>query len=222
MKKFAMVLMARGLLLGACSSDDETKEETTKAAETAETTAANENEKAAPKEEGDEKGVDVDKGLFNVEVTLPADFFEGEDMETVIANAEKEGVGEATLNEDGSVTYKMSKKKHKEMMTEMAKSIEDTKKDLLDSEDFQSLQAIETSKNYDTFTVQVDREVFENSMDGFATMSLGLVGCYYQAFNGTEPENLKVNIELEDAATGEVFDTIVYPDVLEEMEEMEE
>lgn len=114
-----------------------------------------------------ESGVDVDKGLFNVEVTLPASFFEGEDMESVAANAEAEGVGEATVNEDGSVTYKMSKSKHNEMMDEMAKSVEESKTEIVDSGDYPSVRAIENNKHYSKFTVTVDREAFENSLDGF-------------------------------------------------------
>ena len=60
----------------------------------------------------------MDKGLLNVEVTLPASMFEGEDMDSSIAEAEKEGI-KVTRNDDGSATYKMSKGKHKEMMKEM-------------------------------------------------------------------------------------------------------
>lgn len=200
-------------MLGACSNEEEAKEETPKAEETSD------NSQAEAGEEKEEGGVDVDKGLFNVEVTLPASFFEGEDMESVAANAEAEGVGEATVNEDGSVTYKMSKSKHTEMMDEMAKSVEESKKEIVDSGDFPSVQAIENNKDYSKFTVSVDREAFENSLDGFVTMSIGLVGCYYQAFDGTDPEDLHVEIDLKDAATGEVYNTIVYPEVIEEMGE---
>ena len=43
-------------------------------------------------EETNEEGINVDKGLLNVEITLPASFFEGEDIDTVITNAKKDGV----------------------------------------------------------------------------------------------------------------------------------
>ena len=213
MKKLLTLLLSSAFILGACSGDEETKEENTEA-----TTVAESGEAEEP-EESTEGGVDVDKGLFNVEVTLPASLFEGEDMEAVIADAEAEGAKEATLNEDGSVTYKMSKSEHKEMLEEMATSVEDAKKEIVESGDYASVQAIENSNTYDSFTVKVDREAFENSFDGFATMTLGLIGTYYQAFDGSDPEELHVEIELKDAATGEVFDTIVYPDALEEMGE---
>lgn len=213
MKKLAVLLLSSALILGACSNEEEVED---KNVETEDATASSETKEAEKKSEG---GVDVDKGLFNVEVTLPAAFFEGEDTETVIADAKKQGIEEATLNEDGSVTYKMSKSKHEELMAELAKSVEETKTDIVESGDFPSVQKVETNKDYNKFTVSVDRAAFENSMDGFATMSLGLVGSYYQAFNGIDAVDMKVEIELEDAAAGEVFNTIVYPKALEEMGE---
>lgn len=216
MKKLAAILIMSSLFLGACSSDDKTTKAPAESADNTET-AGNSAETATEEKEGEK--VDVDKGLFSVEVTLPASFFEGEDMEQVVASAEEEGVGEATVNDDGSITYKMSKSKHEEMMAELAKSVEETKTDITESGEYPSIQTIETSKNYDKFSVSVDREAYENSFDGFATMSLGIVGSYYQAFDGTNADDMYVEIEMKDAATGVVFDTIVYPEALEEMGE---
>ncbi|OED31981.1 hypothetical protein BHE17_04685 [Planococcus maritimus] len=167
----------------------------------------------------DSQGVSVDQGLFDVEVTIPAGFFEGEDPEQVAAEAEQEGIEKVTVNDDGSVTYKMSKAQHKEMMAELATSVEEAKTDILESGDFPSIQSIETSDNYDRFTVNVDRESYEGSFDGFATITLGLVGSFYQLYDGADPDNYEVTLEMTDAETGEVFDTIVYPDALEEMGE---
>lgn len=216
MKKITVLLLSSALILGACSDEKEAMQENK---ETKDVATSSETKEAKETEENAEGGVDVDKGLFNVEVTLPATFFEGEDMETVVANAKQQGIDEATLNEDDSVTYKMSKSKHEELMDELAKSVEEAKTEIVESGDFPSVQKVETNKDYSKFTVSVDHAAFENSMDGFATMSLGLVGSYYQAFNGIDAADMKVEIELEDAATGEVFNTIVYPEALEEMGE---
>jgi len=41
---------------------------------------------------------------------------------------------------------------------------------------------------------------------------------YYQLFDGVKAENIKVTINIEDAATGELIQAIVYPDVLEEID----
>lgn len=217
MKKFAAIIAASGLALAACSSDSEPEtepvEETDGAADTM--TETQDAEEAESDEEGG--SVSVDEGLFNVEVTIPSSFFEGEDPEQVAANVDN--AEEATVNDDGSVTYKMSKAQHEEMMEEVATSVEEATTTITESGDYPSIQAIETSDNYDHFTVQVDREAYENSFDGFATMTLGVVGSLYQLFNGEDPDSYEVIIEMEDAESGEVFNTITYPEALDEMGE---
>lgn len=219
MKKFAMILAASGLALAACSNDNasetEPNEETVGTEEVA--TDTQETKETDSAEEGD--GVNVDKGLFNVEVTIPSSFFEGEDPEQVAANAEADNVEEATVNDDGSITYKMSKAQHKEMMEELATSIEEAKNEITESGDFPSIQAIEASSNYDSFTVNVDHEAYENSFDGFATITLGVIGSFYQLYNGADSDNYEVTIDIKDAESGEVVNTISYPEALEEMGE---
>lgn len=214
MKKLLVLLAMLALLLAACGNEETTtaKDETKESQTASETTEGEE-------EESEEGGVNVDKGLFSVEVTLPASFFEGEDVAETVANAEENGFGEATVNDDGSVTYKMSKSKHKEMMAELAASVEETKTELVESGDFPSIKSVETNKDYTSFTINVDRAAYENSFDAFATMSVGVVGSYYQAFNGIKAEDMEVLIEVKDVDTGEVINSVIYPEALEDMGE---
>jgi len=58
----------------------------------------------------------------------------------------------------------------------------------------------------------VDRAAYENSFDGFAALGLGLQGMFYQAFDGVPSDKLKVTINIQDESTGEIFNTVVYPD----------
>lgn len=204
MKKF-MILTILSLLLAI----------TTACGKEAEGDNAKKKEEAAEQEE---QGVNVDKGLMNVEVTLPKTFFEEEDVDELIAQAKKDGVKEVTKNDDGSLTYKMSKKEYKEMMKEVESSTleyVETKS----SEDFPSIKDVTHNKKFSEFTLVVDQETFENSFDGFAALGLGMTGLYHQVFSGTPAEEAKVKIALENVETGEVFDTIVYPDDLEEENE---
>nr|WP_245698302.1 hypothetical protein [Sporosarcina ureilytica] len=191
MKRFVVLLLLLSLM-GACSSEQPTKNA----------------------EDG--QGMEVEKGLLNVEVTLPPLFFEGENIDEVIANAKAEGIKDVKKNEDGSLTYKMSKAKHKEMLDEMKDTIIEQVNELETGEDFPSIQTVSYHKAFKEFTLQVDKEQYENSFDGLATIGLGLVGVYYQVLDGTDIEQTKVMIHLEDAATGEVFDSMVYPDALDE------
>ncbi|MET1014568.1 MAG: hypothetical protein ABWX61_08680 [Paenisporosarcina sp.] len=206
MKKllFGLLIMSM-LVLAACSSDNEKGKKDIEKNETADTD--NKSEK--------DESVGVDKGIFNVEITLPASFFEGEDIDTVIADAKKDGIKEATKNADGSVTYKMSKEKHKEMMSEMEVGVKESMDELV-SEDYPSIREVSANKNYSTFTLIVDKAAYEGSFDGFATMGIGMMGMYYQVFDGAESDNVKVEIHVQDATTKEVFDTMVFPDDMQE------
>ncbi|WP_206435589.1 hypothetical protein [Siminovitchia acidinfaciens] len=183
-------------------------------------TTSNKNEGAEEKAaEEKEQGVEVDKGLMNVEVTLPKDFFEDENVDEMIAQAKENGVKEATKNEDGSITYKMSRADYKEMMKEVDKSALEYIDELKNGEDFPSIKDVSHNKKFSEFTLVVDQEAFENSFDGFAALGLGMTGLYHQVFAGTPAEKTKVTISVENADTGEIFDTIVYPDDLEEENE---
>ncbi|WP_210367741.1 hypothetical protein [Bacillus sp. REN3] len=162
--------------------------------------------------------MEVDKGLFNVEVTLPASLFEGEDIDKAIEEANTEGVKEVIKNDDGSVTCKMSKSEHKKMMNELETSIQESVEEMKTSGDFVSIKDITHNKSFSEFTLEVDKHAYENSMDGFAVFGLGISGAYYQLFNGAGKDDYKVTIFVKDQATGEEMDQIVFPDDMEENE----
>ncbi|MDQ0233039.1 hypothetical protein [Metabacillus malikii] len=221
MKKLIILFIALLLLvLTACSDNEnrtnEEKQTTQEKDTTSKSDAAEEEDITQEKnEDTNQQNVDVDKGLLNVEITLPATMFEGQDIESVISDAKKEGVKEVVKNDDGSLTYKMSKQKHKEMLGELEaevnKSIEETK----NSEEYKSIKDITHNDALTEFTVVVDRNAYENSMDGVAILGLGISGAMYQTFAGGVPDSQNVTISIMDETTQEVFDKITYPDDLE-------
>ncbi|WP_042458965.1 hypothetical protein [Neobacillus dielmonensis] len=191
MKKIMSVLLvATMMLLAACSA-----------------------EKTENEVKGKEKAVNVDKGLLNVTITLPASMFEDQNVDEAVANAQKEGIT-AIKNEDGSVTYKMSKSNHKEMMEEMKSNVIQTIEEAKSGKDYQSIKDITYKNNFSEFTMIVDQAAYENSLDGFAALGLGMSGMMVELFNGVKPDDYKVTIYVKDQATQTVFDKIVYPDAL--------
>jgi hypothetical protein len=203
-KMLFAILMSVLFTLTACSpsNDSNNKEEKQAGKKTEETGGA----------------LEVDKGLINVEVTIPSTFIEGEDIDDVVAKAKEDGIKDVTKNTDGSVTYKMSKAQHKKMMKEMKTNVTTYVDEIVNDEDFASIQDIKHNGSFSEFTVVVDKAAFENSFDGFVTLGLAMSGMYYQAFDGTSGDKLNVTVYTKDASTGEVFSTVVYPDALEEME----
>ncbi|ODG91502.1 hypothetical protein BED47_07565 [Gottfriedia luciferensis] len=197
MKKFTYLLLALLITLqDGCSSNNQAKH-TTKDPKTK------------------EESVAVDKGLFNVKLTLPASMFEGDDINKVIADAEKEGI-KVTKNTDGSLTYKMSKSQHKKMIKSIKDEIIKTVNETKESKDFISLKDITYNNDFTEFTLIVDKSAYENSMDGLAAFTFGMSGMMYQLYNGVDPNDYKVTILVKDQDTQKEFDKIVYPDSLKD------
>ena len=190
--------------LAACSSNEQNGDSESSA------------NKTETEEQGKGDNVEVDKGLLNVEITIPASMLEDENTEEEIASAKEQGVKEVTENEDGSLTYKMSKSVHKEMMKEITTTIDETVEETKNSEDYVSIKDITHNDSFTKFTMVVDQEAYENSLDGFATLTLGMSGMIYQMYDGADPEKYTVTIALKDEESGEVFDEILYPEALEE------
>lgn len=212
-KKLAIIALIALFALSACSGGGKA-ENNPPADAAAQNGASSQQEDKAQEdnaqEDTKESGIEVDKGLLNVEITLPASFFQG-DTEQAIENAKSQGVSEAVVNEDGSVTYKMSKATHEKMLKEMKDQAAQTIEEFANDEDFASIKDITYNDKLSEFTMIVDREAYENSFDGFVALGLGLQGMLYQAFDGVPSEKQKVTINIKDQSTGEVFDTVVYP-----------
>ncbi|WP_313798585.1 hypothetical protein [Cytobacillus sp.] len=170
------------------------------------------------KENSEEQSIEVDKGLLNVEITLPASLFEDQDIHGVIADAKNEGIDDIKQNADGSLTFTMSKSKHKEMMKELESELLESIEDAKNNEDYVSIKDVTHNKSFSEFTLIVDQEKYENSFDGFVAFGFGLSGMYYQLFNGVSADDYKVTIIIKSEATGEVINTIAYPDALNESE----
>ena len=158
-----------------------------------------------------DQGITVDKNLFSVDVTLPASFYEGENMTQAKLNADaaKKGYGKATLNKDGTVTLRMSKAEHSKAVAEMKKSVDDYIRETVNDSP-EVFREITYNKSMTEFNISVNKAKFEEDLaSGMIGFGIGMLSSFYQMFNGTE--NPKTAIKLIDASTGKVFDTQNWP-----------
>lgn len=189
MKKNIYLLLAITLMLSltACSENEEQKEQ---------------NENAGI--------VQVDEGLLNVDVTLAATFFEDMTEEEIKKKAEDEGYKDCKINEDGSVTYTMTKKKRQEMLDEMKDSIKGTIAGALEGEEkVESFIYIEHNDDFSKFDIYVDSEKY-TMWDSLYSMTFFVAGAYYQSFAGVPREEIDVVVNFVDNETQEVLDTSSY------------
>lgn len=205
MNKYLLSIAAFSFLLTGCGDKEESKDET--------------KDTAAAEAEKNDESINVDKGLLNVEITLPATFFEEQTEEQIIASAKEEGYDDVKVNEDGSVTYKMSKAKHTEMMDELEGEMVKAVEEIVKSGDYPSIKEISYNKSFDEYDVKVEREQYENSLDGFALLGLVMTSSYYQAFDGKDADKMTITFNMIDNETNESYDTLIYPDDWEDEEE---
>ncbi len=156
---------------------------------------------------------DVEKGSADVIITVPASMVNPHNIEATVAEARAQGVDEAAVNKDGSVTYRMSRSVHARMMKELKEGFRKKLEDL--KNDSRSIKIVRYSRDLSSITLTVDQEAFKKSLDAFAVFSLAMDATYYQLFSGVELEDIAVRIDITDLATGEVFDSATCPHVLE-------
>lgn len=146
-----------------------------------------------------------------VELTLPADLLQGQDLDSMITEAKTAGVTEATKNEDGSLTYKMTQATQEKLMKDFETTILDSMKETTTSGEYPTIKEITHNDSFTEFTFVVDQEAFEQSYDAFASIPYTVAGTMYQLYSGTNYEDIKVTLLYKDQATKEVFNEVNYP-----------
>lgn len=148
--------------------------------------------------------MNVEREIFDVKLTIPKDYVEGETQESLDAKAKDAGWKSATLNADGSVTYEMSKKQHKVMMDELADNINTQLNDMCGSDDYPNYVSITASDNFTNFKV-VSKSSELGLTESISVLGFYMFGGMYNVFNGTTVDN--IHIDFVNEATGEIFNS---------------
>lgn len=206
-KKLILLLLSTTLILSACGSSAPTEE--TPSSEATPETVVEESVIEETTDEGSDLSeieaigdVEVDEGLFEVELLIPADFVGEKTQEELDAIAAEAGYKSITLNEDGSATYVMTKKQHKEMMDEMSASLNESLAELIGSENYPNFTDIKASDDFTTFTITT-KSVELDLNESFSVLAFYMYGGMYNAFNGTAVDN--IHVEFINADSGEVI-----------------
>lgn len=150
--------------------------------------------------------VQVENGIMTVSLTVPADLAQNITQETIDA-----GIGTqyqaAFRNQDGSITYKMTKEQHQAMLEQLAVSFDNSLQEMIDNENY-TISNITRNNDFTVFDISLDGAEPSVS-DSFAAFSLYMYGELYGVFNGNRPEHVIVNyldsngnlIDSDDSAT---------------------
>lgn len=209
MKKILVMLLCVSLSLGVTACGEEKKTEEPKTEQ-----VIGEEKKESEKKTDEEKkeSIEVDKHLLSVEITIPASFYESlgitpseEDLEEEAKNEEDT---EYIVNEDGSVTCKMSKSAYKKKMDGFSADIQKSIEEILsDKESYPSIEDITVNSDYSEFTVKTtcnSKDDFSMN-EGMINFSLPLSAFPYYMYSEKEPE--KILISYINSGSGEVIYT---------------
>ena len=153
--------------------------------------------------------VEVDKGLLNVEITIGADMLEtfdetAEEFKASLEENEEVDFKDVTVNEDGSVTFKMSKSGHNKMMDEMLKSIDSSIAEITQNkEDYPNVIDITHDKDLLNWKIKMS-STEQNISESFLCFGIAIQSIFYHGFNGDKQADVVVDYVDED---GNVFDT---------------
>lgn len=163
---------------------------------------------------GNGSSISVDEGLLNVEVTLPASFFTDTTEEDIQAAATDQGFSDCVINEDGSVTYTMTKSVYNEVLEDLKAALDESIEGMVNGADaVASFQKIEYNDDLSEVDVYVDGETF-SSLDALYAISFYMLGAYYQAFSGVPADEVDTVVEFIDQDSNEVLQSSSYQQML--------
>lgn len=161
--------------------------------------------------------IETDKKLLTVEITFPASFFEGEDMSgfDTESYAKENGFEKAILNDDGSITVIMSKRKHEELVEETKASLEKNLNEMVGAAETDFIKEITSNNNFTEIKAIVDKEKYDQNalFAAFIPLTVYIQTSFYHTINDTDPV---LEFSFVDQADNSVIDSVKYPDELSE------
>lgn len=207
MKKIIVMMLVASMTVGlvACGSSTsdsgaEAEENTTAAESDTEKQEDNEKEKKTSEEEqlkADEAelaafgDVSVQNGIVFVSINVPKDLV-GDDVTQESLDAKAgENYTSAKLNEDGSVTYLMTKAQHAAMLDSIRSAVDEGIQEMVTSDDY-NMEKI----TYNDDLTQYDVTLSTTDVgfaDSFGVLALYMYSGMYGIFSGKQPDNVVVN-----------------------------
>ena len=198
-KKIVTILLISTLALTACG-----KESQVQSSDSSTQTQEESNTSNKKKDTSKADTINVDKNLFDVKITIPADFVGETTQEELDAQAKESDIHSITLNDDGSATYVMSKSQHKKIMKELSDNINSALTEMVGSEDYPNFTDIKTNSDFTNFTVTTTASELDLT-DSVSVMAFYMYGGMYAIFYGNDSAN--IHVDFVNADSGEIIDS---------------
>ncbi len=189
MKKILLILSVLFVSISfvGCGSNDSSDIETTSPLES-------ETVEDSLQEDEDELSaigdVEVENGILTVSITLPASLMKDVTQEDL--DSDTSGTYQsAKLNDDGSVTMKLTKTQYKEMLASISEELDTCIKEISESDDY-NIAKVEHNDDFSEFNVTLTTDEV-GIYDSIASLAFYMYGGMYQIFKGSKSANVVVN-----------------------------
>ena len=189
MKKILLILLALSMFItfAGCSSNDSSDVETSSPLES-------ETVEDSLQEDEDELSAigdaEVENGILTVSITLPASLVKDVTQED-LDNDTSGTYQSAKLNDDGSVTMKLTKTQYKEMLASISQELDACIKEISESDDY-NIDKVEHNDDFSKFDVTLSTDEVD-LYDSIASLAFYMYGGMYQIFKGSKSANVVVN-----------------------------
>lgn len=165
--------------------------------------------------------IEVDEGLFNVDLRIPKSYYGSITDEEIIAQVADSGAKNIKISEEGYVEFTISKKERDTLLDELKSSVDEFWNVPEEERAMPSLAKIEYNNDMTRLDFYVDAEKY-NVFENFTIFALMQIPGYYQMLNGVTEENMDIKVRIIDNASAELIDEISYKEMKESMESFAE
>ena len=148
--------------------------------------------------------INVDEGIFDVNLTIPAEYV-GDATQEDLDQQAAEYEYKVTKNDDGTATYTMTKTQHKKILDDMANSINSTLSEYVNSEDYPNITNITANENFTSYTITT-KSTEPDMNESLLPMALYVHSGVYFIFAGEDVDN--VHVDFVNADTGETISSL--------------
>ncbi len=123
-----------------------------------------------------------------------------------------------TKNDDGSVTCRITEDEYNQLLDTLKGTINETIEAIkADTTIAGCISDITYTDDVSEIVVTAEKEAYEGNVSAaMVAPTLGLYGMMYQMYTGVPDESIKCSVVVKDASTGEQFESVTYPDALQE------
>lgn len=187
LKKILLILLMLTMFISfaGCSSNDSSNVETTSPSESEDSSLFKDEDELSAI--GD---VEVENGILTVSITLPASLMKDVTQED-LDNDTSGSYQSAKLNDDGSVTMKLTKTQYKEMLASLSEELDACIKEITESDDY-NIAKVEHNDDFSKFDVTLSTDEV-GLFDSIASLAFYMYGGMYQIFKGSKSADVVVN-----------------------------